>query len=224
MKKSLFTLAIVAVFAACNNTPKPEDITTTTTSTTASSNGTDTSGLGQFEQWKEQQKTVTVEGVTDNTEVSQPAQAVQRVTEAPAPRIIYRDRPASTPRVAKVTKPRTYGTPSNPTRDASSRNEGESPKTGTVDVPTAGTDAGVGSGTGKSNEPVATTPTEVPENNKNKGWSKAAKGTVIGAGSGAVLGAIISKNKGKGAVIGGVIGAAGGYVLGKKQDKKDTTY
>ena len=37
---------------------------------------------------------------------------------------------------------------------------------------------------------------------------------------GAVAGAVIGKN-GKGAIIGGVIGAAGGYVLGRKQDKKD---
>src|SRR5215212_5144528 len=42
-----------------------------------------------------------------------------------------------------------------------------------------------------------------------KGWSKAAKGTVIGAGTGAVLGAVISKKKGKGAVIGGILGAGG---------------
>jgi hypothetical protein len=39
------------------------------------------------------------------------------------------------------------------------------------------------------------------------------------------LGAIISKEKkGKGAVIGAVIGAAGGYVLGRSQDKKDGRY
>jgi hypothetical protein len=39
-------------------------------------------------------------------------------------------------------------------------------------------------------------------------------------------GAIISKKKGKGAIIGGVLGAAGGYIIGRKKDKKaaaDTT-
>lgn len=55
---------------------------------------------------------------------------------------------------------------------------------------------------------------------KKKGWSKAAKGTAIGAGAGAVTGAIIGKNV-KGAVIGGVVGAAGGYIIGRSQDKKD---
>jgi len=64
-----------------------------------------------------------------------------------------------------------------------------------------------------------TVSTPVPE--KKKGWSKAAKGTAIGAGTGAVAGAIISKKKGVGAVIGGVVGGAGGYIIGRKKDKKD---
>ncbi len=57
---------------------------------------------------------------------------------------------------------------------------------------------------------------------KKKGWSKSAKGAVIGGAGGAVLGAIINKrNRGAGAVIGGVLGAGGGYVIGKSKDKKD---
>ena len=57
---------------------------------------------------------------------------------------------------------------------------------------------------------------------KKKGWSKSAKGAVIGGAGGAVLGAIINKrNRGAGAVIGGVLGAGGGYVIGKNKDKKD---
>ena len=56
---------------------------------------------------------------------------------------------------------------------------------------------------------------------QKKGWSKAAKGAVIGGASGAVVGAIVSKKKGKGAIIGGVVGAAGGYILGRSKDKKD---
>lgn len=55
---------------------------------------------------------------------------------------------------------------------------------------------------------------------KKKGWSKAAKGAVIGAGVGAVTGAIVSKKKGKGAAIGAIIGAGAGYVIGRDQDKK----
>lgn len=58
-----------------------------------------------------------------------------------------------------------------------------------------------------------------------KGWSKAAKGAVIGGGTGAVLGAVINKkNRTAGAVIGGVIGAGGGYVIGRTMDKKDGRY
>lgn len=56
---------------------------------------------------------------------------------------------------------------------------------------------------------------------KKKGWSKTAKGTVIGAGSGAVVGAAVSKKKGKGAIIGGVVGAGAGYIIGRNEDKKD---
>ena len=60
---------------------------------------------------------------------------------------------------------------------------------------------------------------------KKKGWSKAAKGTAIGAGAGAVLGAVINKkNRAAGAVIGGVIGGGGGYVIGRGMDKKDGRY
>jgi uncharacterized protein YcfJ len=44
--------------------------------------------------------------------------------------------------------------------------------------------------------------------------------TLIGAGAGAVTGAVISKKKGKGAIIGGVVGATGGYLLGRHKDKK----
>ena len=57
---------------------------------------------------------------------------------------------------------------------------------------------------------------------KKEGWSKAAKGAVIGGAGGAIAGAVINKkNRAVGAVIGGVIGAGGGYVLGRKMDKKD---
>ncbi len=60
-----------------------------------------------------------------------------------------------------------------------------------------------------------------PAATQKKGWSKAAKGTAIGAGSGAVVGALVSKKKGKGAVIGGVVGAGAGYLIGRDQDKRD---
>ncbi len=68
---------------------------------------------------------------------------------------------------------------------------------------------------------TTTTQTTAETTTKKKGWSSAAKGAVIGAGAGAIGGAIIGKKKPvKGAVIGGVVGAAGGYIIGKDIDKK----
>ncbi|RTL56354.1 MAG: glycine zipper 2TM domain-containing protein [Sphingobacteriales bacterium] len=55
---------------------------------------------------------------------------------------------------------------------------------------------------------------------RKKGWSHAAKGTAIGAGAGAVAGAIIDKKHGRGAVIGAVVGAGAGYIIGRQKDKK----
>ncbi|MCC9072847.1 glycine zipper family protein [Flavobacterium sp. F-65] len=55
--------------------------------------------------------------------------------------------------------------------------------------------------------PAAVTP-------KKKGWSSTAKGAVIGAGVGAVTGAIVSKKKGEGAIIGGLAGAGVGAGTG----------
>ena len=57
---------------------------------------------------------------------------------------------------------------------------------------------------------------------KKKGWSKTAKGAVIGGVVGAGAGAIIDKNnRGAGAVIGGVVGAGAGAIIGNQMDKKD---
>ena len=57
---------------------------------------------------------------------------------------------------------------------------------------------------------------------QKKGWSKTAKGAVIGGVAGAAGGAIINKkNRAAGAVIGGVIGAGTGAVIGNQKDKKD---
>lgn len=49
---------------------------------------------------------------------------------------------------------------------------------------------------------------------KRKKWSGAAKGAVIGAGVGAVTGAIIDKKRGEGAIIGGLAGAGLGAGTG----------
>ncbi|MES2457696.1 MAG: YMGG-like glycine zipper-containing protein [Bacteroidota bacterium] len=55
---------------------------------------------------------------------------------------------------------------------------------------------------------------------KKKGWSSAAKGTVIGAGAGALGGVLIDKKDGRGAIIGGLVGAGTGYLIGRDQDRK----
>lgn len=57
---------------------------------------------------------------------------------------------------------------------------------------------------------------------QKKGWSKAAKGAVIGGAGGAVVGAVVNKrDRAAGAVVGGVIGAGVGYGIGRAEDKKD---
>ena len=53
-----------------------------------------------------------------------------------------------------------------------------------------------------------------------KGWSYRKKYAVIGAGAGAVTGALVSKNHAAGAVVGGVVGGAGGYLLGRHKDRR----
>lgn len=53
-----------------------------------------------------------------------------------------------------------------------------------------------------------------------KKWSGAAKGAVIGAGVGAITGAIVSKKKGEGAIIGGLAGAGVGAGTGAILDDK----
>lgn len=90
-----------------------------------------------------------------------------------------------------------------------------SPKqTSNTTVNNAGSGSGGGSGSNTSNEAA-------PAPVRDKGWSDAAKGTAIGAGTGAVLGAVIAKNdRGKGAVVGGVVGAGAGYIIGRHRDKK----
>ncbi|QBZ97576.1 YMGG-like glycine zipper-containing protein [Flavobacterium sangjuense] len=61
--------------------------------------------------------------------------------------------------------------------------------------------------------PAAATP-------QRKKWSGAAKGAVIGAGVGAVTGAVVSKKKAEGAIIGGLAGAAVGAGTGAVIDDK----
>jgi hypothetical protein len=216
MKRIILSMSIAAIFAACGN-PKTSNETAATQTL-----ATDTTGFSEYKQWKEQQG-VTIEGMSElknNENITGESEAEQNV-----PDVTYRQ-PSAERRVTRAAKAvrrsperavvqapeRTYGTSETGTRNSTSRDE----TTGATQSTTPGPDT--------SNEPVATTTPEVPPTKEKKGWSKAAKGTAMGAGSGAVLGAIISKKKGKGAVIGGIVGAAGGYVLGRSQDKKDGRY
>ena len=57
---------------------------------------------------------------------------------------------------------------------------------------------------------------------ERKGWSKTAKGAVIGGVVGAGTGAVVNKkNRAVGAVVGGVVGAGTGAIIGNELDKKD---
>ena len=85
-----------------------------------------------------------------------------------------------------------------------------------------------GSKQSQSTQQDATSENEVGENSdtikEKKGWSKKAKGAVIGAATGAAAGAVINKkNRKVGGVVGGVVGAAAGYGIGRHKDRKDTT-
>jgi len=49
------------------------------------------------------------------------------------------------------------------------------------------------------------------------------KSTLIGAGAGAVTGALVSKHHVTGAVVGGAVGAGAGYLYGRHRDKTHPT-
>lgn len=60
-----------------------------------------------------------------------------------------------------------------------------------------------------------------PATAKKKKWSHTAKGAVVGAGAGAITGAIVNKDRVKGAVIGTLIGAGAGAATGAIVDHKE---
>lgn len=79
----------------------------------------------------------------------------------------------------------------------------------------------INTGSANSNNSSANNSTTSTAPQRDKGWSDAAKGTAIGAGSGAVLGAVLDKNnRAQGAVIGSAVGAGAGYIIGRHRDKK----
>jgi PBP1b-binding outer membrane lipoprotein LpoB len=54
---------------------------------------------------------------------------------------------------------------------------------------------------------------------QRKKMNNVAKGALIGAGAGAITGAVVSKKKGQGAIIGGVVGAGAGAATGAIIDR-----
>ena len=80
----------------------------------------------------------------------------------------------------------------------------------------SGSDADAGTGSSAGSGTSSSTGTE------KKGWSKTAKGAVIGGVVGAGTGAVVNKkNRAAGAIIGGAVGAGAGAVIGNEMDKKD---
>jgi hypothetical protein len=71
-------------------------------------------------------------------------------------------------------------------------------------------------------QPVYSQPAPAPAPAQRRGWSAKAKGAVIGAGTGAVSGAIINKrDRVKGGIVGGVLGAGVGTGIGAIIDRRN---
>jgi hypothetical protein len=149
-----------------------------------------------------------------STDVSTPVEDPQEKTVAPT-KIIRETRVVYVDRTPKTKKPVYHeATPVNPVVTQPQPQQQESnTQTSSSGNPTDNTGVNTGNTGGSGTETTSDQPA------KKEGWNNSVKGAVIGGVGGAVLGAVISKKKGKGAIIGGVLGAAGGYILGKKKDK-----
>lgn len=80
----------------------------------------------------------------------------------------------------------------------------------------SGSSAASSGGGGNSTATTTTTTTT----KQKKGWNAKTKGAIIGAGAGAITGAMVDKKKGEGAIIGGILGAGTGIGVGAIIDKK----
>ncbi len=209
MKKTFTLIAFAAFFAACNTSPKE-----------SSGNGSAQvlgESINNNPLTADKAQTIEMNGLSDTIVASDGSQFVRLNPRAVTQTIVREKTPRVRTRTIVYHEPaRTHTSAPAPVASApapaplpSPTSAGSGTANSTIDN-NAGTDA-----------PVAQVPAEIA---KKKGWSKAAKGAVIGAGAGAVAGAVISKKKGTGAIIGGIIGAGGGYVLGRVMDKKDGRY
>lgn len=153
----------------------------------------DTTGMAAFNAWKAQNELASVNAY------QQPQQTQTQSA------------PEKTRTIVKYVPVKQSSSSKPVSKNSSSSNSASSPE------PTD-SESSVGSGTGSTDNGSG----ETAQVEKKEGWSKAAKGAVIGGVAGAAGGAILNKkNRVAGAVIGGVIGAAGGYGVGRTMDKKD---
>jgi hypothetical protein len=226
MKKTILSIAIAAVLASCSNNKPAEQASVNQSAVNA-----DTIGLSDYKEWKQKQELQTQQTYTSPgvNEIAPEVEEAPAVEAKPKTIIVYRDAPVKQSRVAKTSRSSSRPVykapePENPGIAKAPTPTNPGSKRETYGRGTTGTEGTAGSGastSGEGNGDVASTPAPAEVPAKNEGWSKAAKGGAIGGASGAVIGAVISKNKTKGAVIGGIVGAAGGYIFGRKQDKKD---
>jgi hypothetical protein len=205
MKKNLVAIAVAALFAACNSNPK-------TTDSTTSVSKTDTTTF-RNNSFADKGQVIELNGVNDTIVTGDGAKYVKVDPNHPA----QTNNVVSTNETPALKIPRTTEHHHSTTHTSTSHSSGTASGGGS-------TGNGGYSGSGSSNGGAGTQTASTPVPAKKKGWSKAAKGAVIGAGTGAIAGAIISKKKGLGAVIGGVVGGAGGYIIGRNKDKKDGRY
>jgi len=195
MKQLVLLLSAASLLVACNNQPDAAKIAAPVT------NPLDTVGLAAYNAAKLGQLT--------NSELEE-----KKETEAPVAQ--------AAPRVRTVTR---YVTVPEKRRPVRSVRREEAPVAST---PSAAPSSAPGSentaGTGDQGS-MSSGSDNTAQAEEKKGWSKAAKGAVIGGVAGAAGGAVINKkNRAAGAVIGGIIGAASGYGVGRGQDKKDGRY
>lgn len=195
MKRTLLSLTIIAFLASCNSgsddLKTDKDVIGINNPIRYNDVIIDTAAITSNMFEEQAEEGYTAPVKKQTARRSKPAKQTVRY-EQPEPAPIYRETPPAPPTPPVTTE---------------STNTASLP-TGTVSNGSTGTETA-----------TTTTVPEAPA--KPKGWSKAAKGAVIGGVGGAVTGAILSKNKVVGAIIGGVVGAGGGYVIGRKGDKKD---
>ena len=204
--KKIFIISAAAslFFAACNSPEKDldtkKDVIITDTTGMYQSNGSTDVAKGQetIAPSKPEVRTITKVIYVDRT----PKVRHQTVRQA----------------TAVQTQPVTNVPPVNNTGNSNTSNTSTTNNSHNSGEGSAGTQASNGNGNnGNYGNNDINTGTTVPE--KKKGWSNAAKDATIGGVGGAVVGAVIGRNKGKSAVIGGILGGVGGYILGNKKDK-----